>query len=32
MEKWRDARQTLDNAVKQGTPRAALKEWYDKLK
>lgn len=32
MEKWRDARQTLDNTVKQGTPRAALKEWYDKLK
>ena len=28
----REAREALDKAVKQGTPRAALKEWYDKCK
>ena len=27
-----EAREALDKAVKQGTPRAALKEWYDKCK
>ena len=27
-----EAREALDNAVKQGTPRAALKEWFDKCK
>ena len=28
----REARQALDKAVKQGTTRAALREWYDKCK
>jgi len=32
MKRMRDAREVLDNAVKQGAARAALKEWYDKLK
>ena len=27
-----EAREALDKAVKQGTPRAALKEWFDKCK
>ena len=28
----REAREALDKAVKQGTTRAALREWYDKCK
>lgn len=28
----KEAREALDQAVKQGTPRAALREWYDKCK
>lgn len=28
----REAREALDTAVKQGTTRAALREWYDKCK
>ena len=28
----KEARESLDQAVKQGTPRAALREWYDKCK
>ena len=32
MGRIREAREALDEAVKQGTPRAALKEWYDKCK
>lgn len=32
MGRIREAREALDKAVKQGTPRAALKEWYDKCK
>jgi tetratricopeptide (TPR) repeat protein len=28
----REAREALDKAVKQGTPRAALREWFDKCK
>ena len=28
----REAREALDKAVKQGTSRAALREWYDKCK
>lgn len=30
--KRNDALEVLDNAVKRGTPRGALKEWYDQLK
>ena len=30
--RFREARETLDDAVKQGTPRGLLKEWYDQLK
>lgn len=28
----KEAREALDQSVKQGTPRAALREWYDKCK
>lgn len=28
----KEAREALDQAVKQGTPRAALREWYEKCK
>ena len=28
----KEARDALDQSVKQGTPRAALREWYDKCK
>lgn len=28
----KEAREALDQAVKQGTPRAALREWYNKCK
>ena len=27
-----DARLALDDLVRQGTPRAALKEWYDRCR
>jgi len=30
--RWREARETLDALVKEGTPRGALKEWYDRCK
>ena len=30
--KRNEALEVLDNAVKRGTPRGALKEWYDQLK
>ena len=30
--RFREAREALDKAVKQGTTRAALREWYDKCK
>ncbi len=32
MKRMSEAREALDKAVKQGVARAALKEWYDKLK
>ena len=30
--RWQEAKTTLDGVVARGTPRAALKEWYDQCK
>jgi len=32
LKKYAEARNDLNSIVRMGTPKAALKEWYDKLK
>ena len=32
MNRRKEARETLDALVRKGTPRGALKEWYDQCK